>query len=66
MLTRESLGVNGGQIVLTRESLGVSGDQIMLTRESLGVNGGSNHVDTAVAGGQVPESFGPSTRCRMN
>ena len=40
MLTRESLGVSGGQVMFTRESLGVSGGQIMLTRESLGVSGG--------------------------
>ena len=53
MLTRESLGVNGGsnhvdtavagvgggQIMLTRESLGSAG-QIMFTRELLGVNAG--------------------------
>ena len=55
--------------MLTRESLGVSEGQIMLTRESLGVNAGSNHVDTGVAGGrwgQVPESFGPSSRCSIH
>ena len=52
--------------MLRRESLLVSGGQIMFDTGDAGGQRGSNHVDTGVAGGQVPESSGPSTRCTIN
>ena len=44
MLTRESLGVNGGSNHVDTEVAGVRGGQIMLARESLGVRP-PNHLD---------------------
>ena len=68
--------VNGGHIMLSRESLGVNGGSNHVDRVNGGSNHvdtgvargqrGSTHVDTGVAGGQVRESSGPSTRCTMN